>query len=468
MEASLLKKISSPKIRSHLDSFQKLFIKSSQLVQQQGLPRDMSMECGVCGIVVNEIEGLLSENLTQAQMEEILQQDLCSLFSGPLNLGCDVLVDQLPLIISKIENIENVGVICVDLGFCQTPFKHHVDPMNIPQYVINLDLPPKQRLSEVCSNSTFQSVVQYLLNTITGILPDGGKDLAEIGRMLNQYYFPTEYAEEIQGCCQLMDVDVGWITLLNLAYEVTDACTSIVCETTDGHIYHARNLDFWDGMGFTASLKDIAYVAVYQKGGETLFYATTFAGYAGVLSGMRPNSFSISVDTRFYPQGIAQLFYEVIAAIEEHNASLVTFLTREVMTNENTFNSAIDNLSNDELVADVYYIVGGVNSGEGAVISRNRINATDVWRLDVEAGRWFLVETNYDHWKQPPWFDNRVTPANDAMNAMGQKDISYENLFNVLSVKPVFNLQTAVTILTSAGLGTFQAQARYCPYPCVE
>jgi hypothetical protein len=68
-------------------------------------------------------------------------------------------------------------------------------------------------------------------------------------------------------------------------YELSDACTSIVAETEDGTIYHARNLDFWDGMGFTASLKDLALHADFQRDGQSVFRAMTFAGYAGVLSG---------------------------------------------------------------------------------------------------------------------------------------------------------------------------------------
>jgi hypothetical protein len=43
----------------------------------------------------------------------------------------------------------------------------------------------------------------------------------------------------------------------------------------------------------------------------------------------------------------------------------------------------------------------------------------------------YEVQTNYDHWKQPPWFDDRVVPANDAMTAMGQTNLSLENLFKV-------------------------------------
>jgi hypothetical protein len=46
--------------------------------------------------------------------------------------------------------------------------------------------------------------------------------------------------------------------------------------------------------------------------------------------GMKPNAFSMTIDTRFYPDGMYELFYEIIAAIEEKNASLVSFLSREV------------------------------------------------------------------------------------------------------------------------------------------
>jgi len=255
--------------------------------------------------------------------------------------------------------------------------------------------------------------------------------------------------------------------MLNLGYEVSDACTSIIAQSEEGKIYHARNLDFWDGMGFTNSLKDLAFQATFEQGGKPIFYATTFSGFVGVLSGMKPNGFSVTIDTRFYPQGFYEMFYEVIAAITEKNASLVTFLSRNVMMNENNFAAAVENLSFGELIADVYYIVAGVSAGQGAVISRNRQNATDVWMLDSPS-RWFEVQTNYDHWEQPPWFDNRVTPADDGMNAMGRSNLTLQGMFEVLSIKPVFNLQTTYTILACPADGTLQSWTRYCPYPCVE
>jgi hypothetical protein len=305
----------------------------------------------------------------------------------------------------------------------------------------------------------------YLYNTITALLP--GTVLEELGQEINDHYFPTDYAQEIIGCASQLGIPYGWLALFNLGYEVSDACTSIVAQTTDGKILHARNLDFWDGMGFTETLKDLALVVDFQKGGKTVFSSATFAGMVGGLSGFKNNAFSATVDTRFYPGGIGQLFYEVIAALQERNASLVSFLLREVFENENNFKDALTNLSSDELIADVYYILAGVSANEGAVISRNRTGSDDIWILSYP-NRWFEVETNYDHWNPPPWFDNRVDPANDAMNAMGLANLSLPGMLNVLTVKPVLNLQTTYTILSCPATGEFSAYTRYCPYPCTE
>lgn len=100
------------------------------------------------------------------------------------------------------------------------------------------------------------------------------------------------------------------------------------------------------------------------------------------------------------------------------------------MENENDFNAAVDNLSNGELIADVYYIVAGVGKNEGVVISRNRHNATDIWRIDVP-NRFYVLETNYDHWKPAPWFDDRRTPALARMNALGQKGVTIDSMMKV-------------------------------------
>src|SRR5690606_5043048 len=93
----------------------------------------------------------------------------------------------------------------------------------------------------------FQYLAQYLYNAVISILGTNGTAIQYIGELINRYYFPTEYAAEIVGCAEQLGIPYGWLTLMNLGYEVSDACTSIVAQTMDGRILHARNLDFWDG-----------------------------------------------------------------------------------------------------------------------------------------------------------------------------------------------------------------------------
>jgi len=452
-------------IFKQLDKATEFVKKGTDFIRQNHI-RDLTIECALCGIAINEVEGFMIENLTLTAIENALKLDVCTML-GSLNQMCDDLINKLPYIIKRIEDRWTVSNVCIDLKYCDMPFTPFPDPETVPTYVINLDLPPWQRWQQPCTNSVYQQTAQFLTNTVDAILPDHGAALEEIGSVLNQFYYPSELAQEISGCSLALGVSEGWGALFNLGYEVSDACTSIVAQTTDGTVLHARNLDFWAGMGFTDSLKNMTFKADFRRSGRTVFKATTFAGFVGILSGIKPGGFSITINTRFYPGGIMQMFYEIIAAMEEKNASLVSFLSRNVLNNENDFESALYGLSNDELIADVYYTVAGSKPGQGAVLSRNRHNATNVWRL-MPPQRWFLVQTNYDHWTQPPWFDDRVVPATNALKAIGQSSLSQAGLFGVLSVKPVLNIQTTYSILGVPKNGSWSSWTRWCPFPCVE
>jgi len=454
----------SKEVLGHMPKVNRFLSEGKRMIRDK---TKLTVECALCGIAINEVEGFLAENLTEEAIEAELMK-FCS-FAGPLQGMCNDLVSLLPQAIGRIEQQWGVSAVCMDLGFCEIPFTPYPDPEDVPTVVVNLDLAPKQRWVKICANPLYQQTAQFLVNTVEALLSSFGSGyiLNEIGLMLNEYYFPQELAQEIQGCAGSLGIPVGWASLFNLGYEVSDACTSIVAQNTDGNIIHARNLDFWAGMGFTDSLKDMTFIADYQTGGKTLFKTTGFAGYVGALSGIKPGAFSVTINTRFYKQGLWEMFYEIIAALEESNSSLVSFLTREVLATRNNFNAALNDLSNTELIADVYYTVAGTKSGEGAVISRNRFNATDVWKLNPPS-QWYVVQTNYDHWEQPPWFDNRVVPAENALNAIGQAHLTMSGLFDVLSTKPVFNIQTTYSILAVPQNSTYMSWTRWCPFPCVE
>jgi len=429
-------------------------------------PQDISFTCALCGIAMNEVEGFLSSNLTIEEIQDQIRTTVCAYLDGVELAMCNFLVDALPAVIEQITNTNSVSIICVDLGLCPKPFPNQPDMVPVPHVKLNLDLKPEDRWTEVCSMPAVVSNAQYLYNFIVTLLPGHGKNINELGVLINDYYYPSDYAAEIRGCATHLGIPYGWLAWFQLGYEVSDDCTSIISRDLKGTIYHARNLDFGVGMGFTTTLKNSTLQIDFQKGGKTIFAATTFGGYIGILSGAKAGGFSATVDTRFYPEGYYEQIYEIIAAIEEKNASLVSFLLRDTFETQSTYEQALAALSKDYLIADVYYIVGGLTAG--AVISRNRTEAADVWTLDDKSPRWFEVETNYDHWEEPPWYDNRRDPAIANMNRMGQGNITVQNLFGILSQKPTLNLETTYSIVASASLGFFETYVRSCEYPCVQ
>jgi len=204
-----------------------------------------------------------------------------------------------------------------------------------------------------------------------------------------------------------------------------------------------------------------------KKAGKTQFSTVGYAGFVGSLSGFKSNAFSITINTRFYPDGITEFFYQIIAAILEKNASLVSFLPRQVLENDATYDEALYDLENTELIADVYYTIAGCKSGEGTVISRNRTVSADNWVLQSPS-RWFEVQSNYDHWTPMPWYDDRVDPANTVLSGIGQNRITLGTMMQVISTKPVLNIQTVHSILACPATGEFTSWLRYCQYPCVQ
>jgi N-acylethanolamine-hydrolysing acid amidase len=121
--------------------------------------------------------------------------------------------------------------------------------------------------------------------------------------------------------------------------------------------------------------------------------------------------------------------------------------------------TAVATLHTTALPAPCYIIVSGVEAGQGVVISRWR-NGGDLWHLNLGKQRWFLPQTNDDHWEPPA--DNRRAAVIAGMNAIGQKSIDLDGIFKVLSTPPVLNPDMVTyTTLMSAGTGNYTAFVRF-------
>uniref|UniRef100_H3AMR5 Acid ceramidase n=1 Tax=Latimeria chalumnae TaxID=7897 RepID=H3AMR5_LATCH len=318
-------------------------------------------------------------------------------------------------------------------------------------------------------------LIQVIKDLANAFIPSGklvelvDKGLAPLVKTL-----PSPFSDEIQGIADVSGTPLGEIMLFNIFYEVFTVCTSLVAEDKTGKLLHARNLDFglflgWDthdhSWKVTEKLRPLVVNLDFQKNNKTVFKSTGFAGYAGTLTGMKPGIFSLTMNERFSIDGGYIGIFEWILGLRD--GMWMSFLTRSVLENATSYDEAKNQLAKTKMLAPAYFILGGVKSGEGCVITRSRESCLDIWELNLKEGRWYVLETNYDHWKEPLFLDNRRTPAMKCMNKTTQMNISLATIYDVLSTKPVLNKLTTYTTLMDVVEGKLEAYLRECPDPCM-
>ncbi|NWV61347.1 ASAH1 ceramidase, partial [Malurus elegans] len=375
---------------------------------------------------------------------------------------------------------------------------------NIPTYVINLDLPPRKRWDDLIRDkkTELKTVVQNIKDIANTFFPSGKiVDIVDHKIAHLTATLPYPFNEELQGIANSSGIPLGEIVIFNVFYEIFTVCTSIVAEDKTGKLYHARNLDFglflgWDvknnSWTLTRELKPLVVLLDFQRNNKTVFKSTNFAGYIGMVSGVKPNLFTLTMNERFSLDGGYVGIFEWF--LGRRDGMWMGFLTRTVLENATSYQDAKDKLAKTRLLAPAYFILGGKNSGEGCVITRSRTAALDIWDLDIKKGTWYVLETNYDRWKPPLVLDNRREPAMKCLNQTTQEEhiskyliscwfeapklqhspdtagsiqnLSLPAIYDVLSTKPVLNKLTVCTTLMEVYNGHSETYLRECPDPC--
>lgn len=338
-------------------------------------------------------------------------------------------------------------------------------------YVLNLDLPPIERWQHIVQPK--QEQVHQLIGIIKELFPQKVITVVDMALASILKWLPQPYSDEIKGVASAANIPIGEAVLYNIFYEIFTACTSIIAEDENGKLYHGRNLDFglfmgWDNKNntwaVTEKLRPLMINVDYQKSGKTVYKAVHFIGYIGILSAVKQNVFTLTMNERFALDGGYVGMIEWVLGITK--GRWMGFLTRDVMLNATSYDEAKDMLSNTPMLAPAYFILGGTKSGEAVIITRSRAKAIDTLDLHVEKGEWYLLETNYDHWKKPLFIDDRRTPGKRCMNEMSQKGLGFKGLFNVLSTRPTLNKLTTYTALMQVNDGSLDTYLQNCPDPC--
>lgn len=329
------------------------------------------------------------------------------------------------------------------LGSCAFSFPYHIKNVEAPHYSISLDDPPEKRWEPVLENynrTEIQEKVKMILDTV---IPKWALHmLRPLAKVYLAFFADESYAGEIRGISRFFGMSTGEVVILNLGYEAAMFCTSIVTEDEKGNVYLGRNMDFL----FADLLAKLTIDVDFTKNGEIAYTGTTFVGYVGIVTGQSHNKFAVAANGREYD---TSWWKNAIFALTKKSSPL-SWLVRDTLNEATNYTAAFLKLSSGPIITQVFFILAGTKSGEGTVITRNRDGFVDARFLDNGKGKWFLVQTNYDHWKLPPRFDDRRTPATEAMNSTGQKNISMDSLYQILSMPPVLNRMTIHTTLMRA------------------
>nr|CAD2173144.1 unnamed protein product [Meloidogyne enterolobii] len=324
-------------------------------------------------------------------------------------------------------------------------------------FKINLDKPPRERWKFVIEKYK-DNVIPEIAAIARSYIPTSLRSpifefFAKIVHLL-----PHDYGEEIIGMAEeLRDtkVSLGELVVFNILYDLTDfshgpflknnkslslGCTSIVAAQNNGKILHGRNLDY----EMTQVLKDATILVDFVKNGKIQYTAVTFVLAVGIITGQKPNAFTVSLNARYSGGPILNILMELITRFKHP----VALQIRKTLEFEQDYVSALSQLSWTYMIAPSYLIVGG-KDGDGAIITRDRLGAVDVFTLDYRHYRWFLLETNFDHWKKSG--DNRRKYGRKFMKKIGKENLTAKLMFEkVLSKWPIKNGLTISSTVMSA------------------
>lgn len=223
--------------------------------------------------------------------------------------------------------------------------------MSPPILDIDLALPPAERWRDL---HPYRDAVRELVASYVRDL--GGLEPFRAALQLYRAQFvASEYAAEVDSIASIAGVDALEVLLANVYYDAFKhvmGCTAYALDTPTGPI-HARNLDWWTER---SALSRTTIVGRFHRAGIPVFEAVTWPGFVGVLSGMAPGRFSVTLN----------------AVLSDEPASIaapVGLVLRDLLTRA-SFSEAVTDLETRSLACDCLLLVCGVENGQMCVIER--------------------------------------------------------------------------------------------------
>lgn len=223
--------------------------------------------------------------------------------------------------------------------------------MNRKNIIVNLDLPPNKRWLFLENYKTEMSeLFSYYIEEF--------EPLPFIQQRLNELKteIPKRYIEEIEFVASLVEFTPDQVFLVNLQYDLLSLCMGCTAfaVATGNTILHARNLDWFETNNI---LNKNTCIFDYQKSGKTIFKSVGWPGFIGVFSGIKPNSFTVTLNS-------AESMYKSKIAYP------ISLLIRSVLERGTDFKEAKQVLEHNFISSDCLLLLSGTQPHEMVVIER--------------------------------------------------------------------------------------------------
>ena len=318
-------------------------------------------------------------------------------------------------------------------------------------YNISLDLPPSDRWTQIIED--YKDLILQMYDIVKVSISPTYSTLLTAANKLGLVY----YSEEISSIADRLGLSVGEVILINLVYEAYSCCTSMIIKGTNASSspIHMRSMD-WE----LPILKDLTINVNFYKSNKLIYKSTTWAGYVGALTVMKPHAFSISINYRRSEDGtILQNLYSAVM-----RGWPVGFLLRETMETVDDYNTAVECLSYSKLIAPCYFIIAGSKANEGTIITRDRNSHINLVTLQDDPDKDYIIQTNIDHWRlHDPTADNIVWSRQRIKlvkkffknHNHNQDNLKMEDIWELYDTFPVKNEETVYVTCMKPGTDQF-------------
>ena len=275
-------------------------------------------------------------------------------------------------------------------------------PREPPTYTINLSLPPRERYKQVAEDFKNEVVTLPFLfdEVVKGHLPtvNPGR-VRKLAKLLLRRVHNEEENEELVGIYEITGIDMYLLVAFNVLLDLFMGCTSGGVKVRDGEeatrMLHFRTLDW----GMPALRKVIVQLDFIERsGGPVVASSVTYAGYVGVLTGVRKG---LSMSLNFRPTHDAstkwknfRFYLNHLLVLLGRRPSISSVLRQCLLPTTNDSRRFAANLESIERYIPVTKSTAAylIYSDGKRTIAMEK----DLYKADVRSSPDFIITTNHD------------------------------------------------------------------------